>query len=330
MPAVSPLPASLIIDDGAPVNLMDYLKPADDVPFLIPGAFTRRFADLCREYGVRGKFTVMPVPSALGRIDRPVPRIPARLLREFLRDVRRGIAPAFDITPEILTHQQKLRLPDLGPTHIYEDEWVAHATVKEMVPYFVLALQILKNVHLPATGFTSPWMTGITNEDAYAEAMGRAQWQVHRRRFTWYFLHILDRGQGGWPTVRWKNRNLTVVMVPATTGDPFWGTQTPGSLRQRRASAMAGVDQQLSADGRRGRMIELLAQGNPIVPVTHWQSLFSNGTQTGLWGFETLLERMRRRLGDRIEWMRCSDLAHLAVKRTAGSASGHARASTKR
>lgn len=309
------LPISLILDDGAPVNLAYYLHPEEPATFLIPNRFTRQFADVCQAYGVRGKFTVMPVPSALGRIDRSLNRVPASLVKEFLSVVRKDIAPNFDITPEILTHQQMVRLPGLSPTHLYEDEWVKRASVKEMVPYFSLALTILKNVGLPANGFTSPWYTGITSEKKYAEAIGLAQWRVHRRAFTWYFLHVLAKGQGRWPSLSWRNKNVSVVMVPANTTDPFWSTQQARSRAGGRRVALAGADGLLSRDGRRGRLVELLKQKVPLVMVTHWQALFSNGSASGLWGLEVLLERITRHLGDRVEWMRCSELARLSVQR---------------
>lgn len=312
------LPISLIIDDGAPINPAYYLHPEEPHRLAIPAGFTRRFAAVCRARGVYGKFSVLPVPSTLGRIDRKVNRVPTGVVQAFVRTVREEIAPYFDITPEMLTHQQAVRLPKLNPTHIYEDVWIDRATVDEMVPYFSLALQILKNVGLPANGFTSPWYAGIKNEKRYAEAIGRSQWRVHRRKFTWYFLHVLDKGPGQWPWLAWKNGQVTVMTVPATTTDPFWRTQEPVSRRGGRQLAQAGVDAMLSVDGRRGRVAELLAQPAPIVFVTHWQSLFSNGAETGLWGLERLLDRVAKRVGERVEWMTCSELARRQWWRSGG------------
>ncbi|HTL51204.1 MAG TPA: hypothetical protein VL860_01380 [Planctomycetota bacterium] len=312
---VERLPISLIIDDGSPINQAYYLQPQQRSEFLIPNRFTHQYADLCNAYDIRGKFTVMPAPSSLGRIDVGLNRVPLPHLKEFLAIVRRKIAPTHDITPEILTHQQALRLPEFTPSHLYEDEWVARASVKEMVPYFSLALQILKNVGLPANGFTSPWNTGITNEKRYAQAIGLAQWRVHRRAFTWYFLHVLSKVRGRWPSLTWKNKNVTVVMVPANTTDYFWNTQKAVSRAASRRIAREGVDLYLSKDGKHGRLVELISQRVPLVFLTHWQSLFANGRHTGLAGLEQLFERIRTRLGDRVEWMTCSDIARLSMRR---------------
>ena len=63
------IPISLLIDDGAPINPMYWLDPSQEHACIIPNAFTRRFADVCRRHGIRGKLSVMPCPSGLGRID---------------------------------------------------------------------------------------------------------------------------------------------------------------------------------------------------------------------------------------------------------------------
>ena len=99
-----PIPIALLVDDGAPVNPMFFHDPPYDHELLMPNSLLRDFADLCDEYGVRGKFSVLPMPCCLGGIDGQLNHVPPRHLSEFLRLVRKRIAPRFDITPEILTH----------------------------------------------------------------------------------------------------------------------------------------------------------------------------------------------------------------------------------
>ena len=172
------VPASLIVDDGAPVNLLHWLHPHLKSAFIVPNAFTRDFADVSARHGVRGKFRVLPMPSALGRIDGELNHVSRRHLRGFLDIVREKIAPHYDITPEILTHQAAVDLRRGNYLHLYGDEWVARATVGEMTDYIAEAVHILRKVGLPANGVTSPWATGQHNEKQYAEAIGRAR---HRR-----------------------------------------------------------------------------------------------------------------------------------------------------
>ena len=103
--------------------------------------------------------------------------------------MRERIAPRFDITPEFLTHLRAYDLKTGRYQHIYEDVWISQAPIEEIVEYFVLAFQILKNVGLQATGITSPWFSGIDVEKKYAQALAEAQWKVFGRKLTWYFLH---------------------------------------------------------------------------------------------------------------------------------------------
>jgi len=301
------------VDDGAPVNLMHWTHPDERHAALVPASFTRRFADVCDEYGVKGKFTILPAPCGLGRIDQRLAHVPPGAVRDFLEIVRRRLAPRFDITPELLTHSLALR-PGGGLRHLCEDEWVARATVAEMTDYLALALRILRNVGLPANGVTSPWNTGASNEQDYARAIAAAQWRVHRRRLTWYFLHIFGAGPGQPPRVAWRNRRTgqTVVSVPATTPDAFWAVQYRTGRAARRAAA-AGATALLAADGKSGRIRELLDQPCPIVLLTHWQSLFAQGSAAGLCALDEVLRRVRDRLGDQVVWVTCSQLARASV-----------------
>ena len=107
-------PISLIIDDGSPVDPLFYEIPGYETQFLVPAEFTRRVAETFEKYDLRGKFTVIPMPSCLGRIDRSLKRVPQEHLETFLKLVRERIAPRFDITPEILTHWQSLYTQGTG------------------------------------------------------------------------------------------------------------------------------------------------------------------------------------------------------------------------
>ncbi len=314
------VPIALIVDDGAPVNPAYWLHPDQRHVELIPNSVVRDFADVCGRYGAAGKFSVLPMPSQLGRIDRALNYVPAAHLRGFLAVVRERIAPRFDITPELLTHQAAVDLASGRYLHVFEDAWVSRASVAEMSDYLALALRILKNVGLPANGVTSPWAAGIDNEMRYAEAIGRAQWRVHRRRFSWYFLHCLGRRQPRRPWLAWQGgeADLKVVTVPANTDDALWSTQYCSSARSARAAAEEGIGRLLGRDGRGGKIPQLFEGGWPIAILTHWQSLFSNGRCAGLLGLERLFGRIRSAFGSEVQWMRCSELARTALRRRAG------------
>jgi hypothetical protein len=309
-------PIALIIDDGSPVDPLFYELPGYETPFLVPHEFTRRVVETFERFDIRGKFTVIPMPSCLGRIDQSLKRVPPDHLAGWLKLVREGIAPRLDITPEFLTHMQAYKLKGGGFQHIYEDVWISGAPQEEIVEYFVLAFEILKNVGLPATGITSPWVSGIDVEKKYAQALAEAQWKVFSRKLTWYFLHCTTWDAPRKCSVEYEDpgRGQVVVSVPANTGDIFWSMEQP--REERPAFVQRGIDRLISADGRTGRIRELMESDYPVVLVTHWQSLYTQGTGLGLEGLATLAERIQKVFGNSLEWVTCSELARRYVAST--------------
>ncbi len=309
-----PVPAALLIDDSAPVNMMVWHEPWHPHTMLIPNAIVRQFARICSDHGVKGKFTVLPMPGGIGRIDRSLNGVPANHLKTFLDITRERIAPHFDISCELLTHLIAYDVASGYFRHMWEDVWVAGATASEIADYVAVGLKVLDAVGLRPTGATSPWNTGGTNEKAYAEGLARAFWKVQRRKMCWYFRDMSIEGLGKWPTVIWRDRKLGLrtVSVCANTNDAFWDVQE-GAARTARAAARAGADTWLTADGKSGRVRELFDRGEPITLLTHWQCMFANGRDAGLYGLELVLERISKHLGDDIQWMRCSELAKEAT-----------------
>jgi hypothetical protein len=265
---------------------------------------------------MRGKFTVIPMPCCLGRIDRSLKLVPRQRLEAFLKEVRERIAPRFDITPEFLTHSRAYDLKKDRYMHVFEDVWISRAPLEEVVEYFVLAFEILRNVGLEATGITSPWSSGIDVEKKYARAVADSQWKVFRRKLTFYFLHSTGWGAPRRCSVECEvaERGQRVVSVPANAADIFWPAETAPRAEQRER-IRKGIDRLLSADGRTGRIRELVENGYPVVLLTHWQSLFYLGTGLGLEGLDALAERIRKVFGNRLEWVTCLEMARRAEVR---------------
>lgn len=306
------IPISLIIDDGSPVDPLFYELPGYETPFLVPAEFTKRVADTFDKYELHGKFTLIPMPSCLGRIDQSLKRVPQDHLQEFLKIMRERIATRFDITPEFLTHlcAYNLKTGDYQ-RHLYEDTWISQAPPEEIVEYFTLAFQILKNVGIEANGITSPWVSGIDVEKKYAKALGDAQWNVFKRKLTWYFLHAASDSEKPFQcSVEYKDadRSQTVVSVPSNAGDIFWSMELP-TQKDRLKSINDGIDRLVSPDGRTGRIRQLMDSGHPVVIVSHWQSLYTQGTGLGLEGLAALAERIQKVFGSSLEWVTCSELA---------------------
>lgn len=299
-----------MLDDTAPVNLMPAHHPNYPHRLLLPNAMWEELGEFCVTHGVRGKTSVLPCPSGMGRIDEGLWPLPEGHLEGFLAVVRR-LAGQLDITPELVTHQHVLDPKTGAGLHWFEDEWVARQKRETIAEYLVFALRILKSVGLRANGMTSPWATGITNEKVYAAGISDALWRVNRIRHTWYFLHIDERSPRVLPRVSYQDREQgrTVVSIPSGCGDFLWNTQYRPTRSEGLKEAREAMEGVLSRDGRRGRLVELLAGGGPIVFHTHAQSLFSNGTLAGLTGLEELVGRVERHLGDRVRWVKCSELA---------------------
>ncbi len=308
------IPFSLIIDDGSPVDPLFYELPGYETPFLVPAEFTRRVADTFDRFDLRGKLTIIPMPSCLGRIDKSLKRVPQDHLETFLKIVRERIAPRFDITPEFLTHLRAYNLKTGDYQHIYEDVWITRAPLEEIVEYFTLAFQILQNVGLNSNGITSPWVSGIDVEKKYAQALGDAQWNVFKRKLTWYFLYSTSWEPPRQLSVEYRSpeRGQSVVSVPANFADLFWSMERP-TRAERQKFISDNIDRVLSADGRTGRIRQLVESGHPVVLLTHWQSLYTQGTGLGLEGLTALAERIHKVFGKGMEWISCSERAQRFV-----------------
>ncbi len=307
------IPFSLIIDDGSPVDPLFYEIPGYETPFLVPRAFTQRVADMFDKYDLRGKLTIIPMPSCLGRLDQSLKRVPEDHLQDFLQIVRERIQPRFDITPEFLTHLRAYDLKRKQYQHIFEDVWITGATPEEITEYFTLAFTILKNVGLDAPGITSPWVSGIDVEKKYVKSLADAQWQVFNRKLTWYFLYATDWGEPRHCTVEYHDaeRGQSVVSVPANFADLLWSMEKqPG---ERVQFIKDNIDKVLSADGRTGRIRQVIDSGYPVILLTHWQSLYTQGTGLGLEGLSALAERIQKVFGNSIEWVDITEMARRAA-----------------
>jgi len=133
--------------------------------------------------------------------------------------------------------------------------------------------------------------------------------RVKKAGLAWYFLHVDYESLVVPPRLMYLNREAreAVVSVVASVKDPFWSSMlTDDPEGEWREKALQTV---LSKDGRRGRIAEQVAAGSWIAVVAHWQSLYSNGTRYGLHAAKELVRRMNSRLGDRIVWMSCSEVA---------------------
>ena len=174
--ALDRVPLSIIFDDSTVLVNLNYFFMRDrnlvdgenrrwqEVPVVHPESFVREFAEWCLEHGVRGKFSVVPCPAALGRIDEGLPLFSKAQQDSWLQMCREVITPAYDITPEMITHTVVVDPKTCKPLEsgIWEQyDWNNLPVDQEelVIDYITTACQILENVGLtPEGGYFSRWV----------------------------------------------------------------------------------------------------------------------------------------------------------------------------
>jgi hypothetical protein len=101
-----------------------------------------------------------------------------------------------------------------------------------------------------------------------------------------------------------RDRGEAVVSIIDYTDDFFWNTQWPGGMRTGEPEGLL-----ISADGQTGRLVDLIHSAAWVIFTTHWQSLYSNGTNQGLNGLDEVAGRLQRTFGPRLVWMKNSQVA---------------------
>lgn len=312
-------PISLIVDDSAPVVFVSYYcrsphhttKDGRILPSTVPVSFLSRFADVVERHGISGKFSVIPVPGAVGRIDRPIPGVPERDVAEWITIANGRLSKYFDFCPEINTHYMTWDIVNARPMDVREDVWCDSQNAETLTPYIAYALQILKNVGIDATGVTSPWAFGEHVENDYALAIGRAMEQVWGRKDVWYFLRSKYKTPHARPWISATEDGRRIVAIPGTIGDGIWKTMDSTDTSPEYISAIA--DQYITADGKDGEIIKALDIDAWPIMTTHWQSLFSAGNETGLHALNLVAQRVNKHLSDYVQWTNFSDLMKLTL-----------------
>lgn len=307
-------PISIIIDDSTPlVHIHRELHKNDSVNKLVeplkekvPLGFLADFCDLARDTGLRGKFSIIPMPGGLGDIVRGLRGFDQAEVELWLETARTRLAPAFDFCPEILTHGKAVDLATGALLPDNEERWSLTQNRSTLAPYIAQALDLLRQAGIIATGVTSPWFFGIKVENDYAAAISDAFYSVLGKKDSWYFLHIKSDEANVRPVVSFSEGDRRVVSIPATTGDIFGDTL--GSVRADDEWIQHMANHYLTADGSSGVVLEALERGTQPVILTHWQALFSNGRRTGLMALRVLAERINKHLSDRVVWTNFTDL----------------------
>jgi hypothetical protein len=321
MPSRTPI--SLVVDDSCPLihvfrcHWVDvhqrppYTADGRELAETIPNEFLGRFCDVVERWEMAGKFSIVPAPGGRGDVVRGIEGFDPALTREWLDIARQRLSARWDFCSEGITHNLAVELETGEYFPESETAWSQHQDRTTLTPYLIRQLELLRNAGIDATGVTSPWVFGIRVEAEYIAAIAAAQKAVYGRDFSWYFLHMIPDQPAARPWIALEDGGTTLVSVPTTVEDVWW--KTIDSPRTDTGWIEELTDELLTADGRSGQVRRVLDAGGWPVCLTHWQSLFSNGLETGLAVLELFGRRVRETLGEEAEWLNCSEMARRTV-----------------
>ena len=340
-------PLSLIVDDSCPVINLTYYwiqqrhawkarhqpgVPPDrwegnaaqlkKIPPTIPADFAAEWAEWCWENGVKGKFSLIPYPAGIGRVDEGFPDFPTLEYQAWLRVYRELIWPSFDLTPEMLTHTAVVDLDTFTLTEEWEQvEWVDPPVDDRLTDYIITAMEMLDNVGIPCEGVTSPGAFGKRQEAAYAKAVLTASQHVNNNPRPFFLAPLASQNlpyKGLWlkhdelPDVPiWyaeKEKGIAIASIVACAGDWFGGWT---------GYDLGDADRFITEDGQGGRLPPILEKELPCVLVGHWPGFYFNGEKLGFDVLKTVKLRLDNYDPDRTKtrWMKTSEIGHYWMAR---------------
>ncbi len=312
------IPMILRIDDPAPIvsvyySHADSITTADGRPLekYYPLSFLKDFCDIIEKWGIKGKFSIVPAPGNYGDIVNGIEGVEMSEMKEWLDVTKARVVPLFDITPEMLTHNKAVDLATGKVLELNERDWSYLQTFETLTPYISKALTLLKEAGFDVSGVTSPWSFGLEVEDEYVKAISQAMLDVYGKKKAWYFLRSLANVPNAKPWVRYEEKDRCVVAMPTTTHDVLWQTINSPDTSDEYVSTVA--DELITADGKRGQIIDTLESGGYPTIITHWQSLCSNRLYTGLRVLDEVGRRVNEHLSDRVEWMTPDKLMEIVL-----------------
>lgn len=325
--ALDRVPLSLIVDDSTALLNLNYFflrdrnaqtgayRPWEHLPVVIPEGFTREWAEWCGENGVRGKFSVVPYPAALGRIDQGLPLFGSAQLASWLRMCRECIIPFFDITPEMLTHTlilDPVTLTPLASRGWEQWEWRTFGPEDRVGEYMALACQILVDAGLPPQGVTSPGGFGEDVLPLYARLVGEHCASVTGRRTPFFFQRAVTDSPLVDTPVWYPDRAAGTAVGEAIVCTSDWTGSWTGYGR-------ADPDRFITEDLAGGRLPAVIAAGSPCILLAHWQGMYGlhDGDRRGFHALRAVVERLRRLdpHGTRTRWRKVSEITDYACAR---------------
>jgi hypothetical protein len=285
----------------------------DTSPYGRPPEAFKTFLDFVSSQGIAGESSViLGIGGAL--LSRPT----SDAQRTYIEQVQRAFDCGIDANMELMTHGglydfKEYRVPEDAP---HEGLWLHEpaVSVEDYESYFGHILEEGEQIGVKFTGVTWPGcgcevctrryaelrQAGITavNPNVGRALLNLARQGKFRRRTVPCFIHPDESFSGA--RLMASDGPYAVYDLIANVGD-WLGSydNTP---------ARVNADYYISADGSAGRIVDLVHAGAPYaVFYAHWQGL-NPATGVGWRAFTEVIARVKRFLGDRVTWMRPSDI----------------------
>lgn len=320
------VPISIIIDDSTCLvnlnhfsipqfarawNYKRYFQDWRSMPREIPDSFVRKFGEWAATNGVKGKYSIVPYPACVGRLDRGLPGWGRPELEASIKLVQDLMVPNWDIHPEMVTHTRVIDLKtgqpyaQCDPAHMENWDWTKGRSVDELASYMQYALRILHNIDLPCEGITTPGGFASQVLPELSQATLQACRDVYRAEIPHYFRHAFAEGpRSVAPRVEYasdldSDDPRCCVSIIACTSDWTGGWD---------CSNRGDDDKFISADLSSGRMVEVIERGEPACMLGHWTGVHRNGRETGFQIFQEVDRRLHDRY-DNLIWMKLAEIS---------------------
>ena len=296
---LSSVPACMVIDDPAPFINMRWVKDRS-VCREIPTSFYQELGRWAERAGVKCKFSVIPCLGGIKPIDGSAGEYPdhSRAERlEWIAMVKTLFAPRFTITPEVITHWYvwDLAAGKLSPGPQTENQWLPLQPVETQTQYIAAAMKMLRSAGLEPGGLTMCWSYPTEKEAMLGQAALQAAERVCGLKYVMVFNEPGDRPQ---VIYRRADGAMAVSLRPLVEDvyDHTFGKKTEAGIQR-------DADGYITADGTAGRFVDKIKKDGCLIFCTHAQTLYGNGTKSGLKVFQIAVERLHKHYGNRIRWM---------------------------
>ena len=287
-----------------------------------PSAFGD-FLDYVRTEGIAGESSVI---LALGSGGRVLSEPGSDAERTYIEQLHRAFECGVGSHMEVMTHggRYDFKTRTIPKDAIHEGLWMHEPAVptEEYETYFENIIAEAAKIDVRFTGLTWPGGGGPATSRRYREL--RRQGATNLSANCWQaLLNVAKRGGFRGRTVPCfvHKRGLAECMaadgefgvydMPVVNEDQF-GTW-------RNSPEFVNADFYITADGRGGEIARHVREGAPYCVIYgHWQGL-NPEDGVGWEAFKTVVARTKEFLGDRVAWMRPSELTdHLHRQRGAG------------